>query len=143
MAGNLPITDAETVGALIPQKTPFVMVDGLLDYSETALTSTYTPKDSDIFAVNGIFEASGVLEHQAQSVALHTGYKFFLAGEAAPVGYIGAVKSFKINRLPKISEQMMTNVTIIAELDGVTLVKTDTEISGELIASSEMKTVIA
>lgn len=119
------------------------MLDGLLSYGESELLSTFTPKDSDIFAEKGQFAASGVLEHQAQSVALHTGYKFHIAGKSAPVGYIGAVKTFRINRLPKTGEQMQTKITIIAEMDGVTLVKTETTIGDETIASSEMKTVIA
>lgn len=128
---------------LIPQKQPFVMVDALLAYSDTNLTAGLTVVPGNILVENGIFQASGVLEHQAQSVALHTGYKFFLAGEPAPVGYIGAVKTFKISRLPKTDEELVTTIQIIAEMDGVTLVKTETKINDEVIATSEMKTVIA
>lgn len=137
---NLP---TKNIKNLIPQKHPFVMVDALLDYSETALTAGFTVPESNIFVENGAFQASGVLEHQAQSVALHTGYKYFLSGEKAPVGYIGAVKSFTIEKLPKTGEELFTKIEIIAEMDGVTLVKTETKIGTETIATSEMKTVIA
>lgn len=137
---NLPTKNIEN---LIPQKHPFVMVDALLDYSETALTAGFTVSENNIFVENGTFQASGVLEHQAQSVALHTGYKYFLSGEKAPVGYIGAVKSFTIEKLPKTGEELFTKIEIIAEMDGVTLVKTETKIGTETIATSEMKTVIA
>lgn len=133
----------QNIQDLIPQKHPFVMVDALLAFSETTLTAGFTVGSDNILVENGVFQASGVLEHQAQSVALHTGYKFFLAGEPAPVGYIGAVKSFKIDRLPKVGEQLITAIQIIAEMDGVTLVKTETKINDETIAVSEMKTVIA
>lgn len=137
---TLPVSDIEH---LIPQRHPFVMVDALLEYSESALQAAYTVPPSNLLVADGYFQASGVLEHQAQSVALHTGYQFFLAGKSAPLGYIGAVKSFNINRLPKINEKLLTKIEIMAEMDGVTLVKTETKIGEETIAASEMKTVIA
>lgn len=119
------------------------MVDALLAFSETSLQSSFTVPEDHLLVQDGQFQASGVLEHQAQSVALHTGYKFFLEGQPAPVGYIGAVKSFKISRLPKVCEKLLTTIYIIAEMDGVTLVKTETKAGDETLATSELKTVVA
>lgn len=139
---DLPTYDQEFVETLIPQKKPFVMVDSLLSFNENSVKSAFTPKENNIFIQNGVFQAAGILEHQAQSVALHTGYQFYLLKKEAPVGYIGAVKFFEIENLPKLHEKLITEVEIINELMGVTLVKTITKTSDKIIAISEMKTVL-
>lgn len=139
---SLPTTDKNFVESLIPQKFPFVMVSELADYNESQLTSGFTIKEDNIFVSNGIFQASGLIEHQAQSVALHTGYKFYLLGKEAPTGYIGAIKSFEAEDLPKVGDQLVSEVSIMNEMMGVTLVEIITKINGKIIAKSEMKTVV-
>lgn len=142
MKTELPITDKNFVEKLIPQKWPFVMVDEIAEFTASTLISGFTPNSENIFSENGNFLAPGLLEHQAQSVALHTGYQFFLKNENAPTGYIGAVKFFEVERLPKIGEKIRTKIEILSEMMGVTLVKISSEINGEPIAHSEMKTVL-
>ena len=142
MSLNLPIQDQSTIESLIPQKFPFVMVDELLTYSETQLQSAFTIKEDNIFVSNGKFQASGIVEHQAQSVALHTGYKYALLGKPAPVGYIGAIKYFENEELPNVEDQLISDVTILNELMDVTLVEIVTKLNGKIIAKSEMKTVV-
>ena len=139
---KLPIFDAAFVETLIPQKKPFVMVDALISFSERELESAFIFEETAIFCENGYFQSAGILEHQAQSVALHTGYKCFLRNEIPPVGYIGAVKSFEVFELPKISEKLQTKIQILEELMGVTLVEISTTAAGKDIAKSVMKTVL-
>ncbi|MBW3522045.1 hypothetical protein [Chryseobacterium sp. NKUCC03_KSP] len=139
---SLPTSDQNFVESLIPQKFPFVMVNGISEYSEEHLVSGFTIKEDNIFVHEGIFQASGLIEHQAQSVALHTGYKFYLLGKEAPTGYIGAIKTFEAETLPKAGDQLVSEVKIINEMMGVTLVEIITKINGEIIARSEMKTVV-
>lgn len=142
METKLPTTDKNFVEKIIPQKKPFVMVDTLVSFSDSHLKSEFTVPKEHIFVSENSFQASGVLEHQAQSVALHTGYQFFIKNEEAPVGYIGAIKKFEILQLPKVGEPIETEVQILEELMGVTLVKIVSSISGNEIAKSEMKTVL-
>ena len=139
---SLPTSDQNFVECLIPQKFPFVMVNGISEYSEEHLVSGFTIKEDNIFVHEGIFQASGLIEHQAQSVALHTGYKFYLLGKEAPTGYIGAIKTFEAQTLPKTGDELVSEVKIINEMMGVTLVEIITKIKGEIIAKSEMKTVV-
>ncbi|MFL9835129.1 hypothetical protein [Chryseobacterium terrae] len=139
---SLPTTDQNFVESLIPQKFPFVMVNGISEYSEERLVSGFTIKEDNIFVHKGVFQASGLIEHQAQSVALHTGYQFYLLGKEAPTGYIGAIKTFEAETLPKTGDQLTSEVKIINEMMGVTLVEIITKIDGEIIAKSEMKTVV-
>jgi len=138
----LPISDKKFVESLIPQKFPFVMVDQLSEYSENHLVSGFTIKEDHIFTCSGIFQASGLIEHQAQSVALHTGYKYYLLGKEAPTGYIGAIKSFETEALPNVGEQLITEAIILNEMMGVTLVEIITRIDNKIISKSQMKTVV-
>jgi len=142
MEKTLPSDNPAFVESLIPQRTPFVMVDELSEYSETHLISGFTVKEENIFVQDGIFQASGLVEHQAQSVALHTGYKYYLLGKEAPTGYIGAIKSFEAESLPKAGDRLVTEVTILSEVMGVTLVNAVTRLNNEIIASAQMKTVV-
>ena len=80
------LLEKETVENLLPQKFPFVMVDAMYSYTETSLISGLTIQNDNIFTENNIFLEAGLIEHMAQSVALHTGYQFFLRNETAPTG---------------------------------------------------------
>ncbi|WP_163409573.1 hypothetical protein [Flavobacterium ajazii] len=137
------LLEKEAVENLIPQKFPFVMVDRMFSYSETALVSGLKIQDSNIFLEENIFLEAGLIEHMAQSVALHTGYQFFLKNETAPTGYIGSIKDIQIKKLPQINDTIQSNVTILQEFAGVTLVDIVTFLNDEEIASGQMKTVLA
>ncbi|MGL6125923.1 hypothetical protein [Chryseobacterium artocarpi] len=142
MENRLPTSDTDFVQSLIPQRAPFVMVHELSEYSENHLISGFEIKEENLFVQDGFFQASGLIEHQAQSVALHTGYKYHLLGKDAPTGYIGAIKSFEAEVLPKVGDQLKSEVTILNEVMGVTLVDIVTKLNGDVIAKSQMKTAV-
>lgn len=139
----LPILDTNFVGNLIPQKFPFVMVDKVISFGENFITAGFSIKEDNIFIQNGIFQEAGLIEHMAQSVALYTGYQFYLKNEPAPTGYIGAIKSIEILKLPKVNDNLITNVNILHEFSGVTLVDISVLLNDVEIASGQMKTVLA
>ncbi|WP_370900591.1 hypothetical protein [Chryseobacterium gossypii] len=142
MENKLPTSDKSFVESLIPQRSPFVMVHELSEYTESHLVSGFEIREDNIFVQDGVFQASGIIEHQAQSVALHTGYKYYLLGKEAPTGYIGAIKSFDTEKLPDVGSRLKTEVSILSEIMGVTLVDVVTKLNNEVIARSQMKTVI-
>jgi 3-hydroxyacyl-[acyl-carrier-protein] dehydratase len=143
MENKLPILDKAFVGNLIPQKFPFVMVDKLLSFSENEVIAGLTVSEDNIFCNNGKFQESGLIEHMAQSVALFTGYQFYLKNEPAPTGYIGSIKTIEIIELPKLNEEIETTVNILHEFMGVTLVDIVTKLNNKEIARGQMKTVLA
>lgn len=140
---NNPLGEKDFVETLIPQRFPFVMVDRLYSYSETELVSGFTIPNDAIFLDNGSFTESGIIEHMAQSVALHTGYQFFLRNMKAPTGYIGSVKDIRIQKLPKLHDEIITTVYILQEFAGITLVDVVTKLNDVEIAKGQMKTVLA
>src|SRR5882672_11483759 len=124
------IRDKDFVAQLLPQKFPFVMVDALFSFTEISVETGLTITDDAIFLSDGNFREPGLVEHMAQSVALHTGYQFFLRNEPAPTGYIGSISQLQVDSLPKIGEQIRTRVDILQEFGGITLVNVSTSLNG-------------
>lgn len=137
------LLEKETVENLLPQKFPFVMVDKMYSFTETSLTSGLSIQNDNIFFDNDTFLEAGLIEHMAQSVALHTGYQFFLKNEIAPTGYIGSIKEIEIKKLPKLNDTIQSTVIILQEFAGITLVDIVTTLNNEEIAKGQMKTVLA
>ena len=137
------ITDCSLLEKLIPQKAPFVMVDKLLYYSETKIISGFTVPTNNLFVLDNRFLAPGLIENMAQTVALHTGYKFYLAKRPAPVGYIGAIKKAEVFQLPEIAAELETTVEILHDIMGITMVAAKVTSNGVVLAQSEMKTALA
>ena len=138
----LPL-EKEAVENLLPQKFPFVMVDTMYSFTEAALVSGLNIQKDNIFVDKGTFLEAGLIEHMAQSVALYTGYDFFLRNEIAPTGYIGSIKDIEIKKLPKMNDTIQSTVTILQEFAGITLVNIVTTLNNEEIANGQMKTVLA
>lgn len=137
------ITDTDVLLRLIPQKSPFVMVDTLKYYSPKKIVSTFTIPSDNILVDNRYFSGAGLLENMAQTIALHTGYNYFLQQKPAPTGYIGAIKKAEIFELPIISKKLTTTVEILHDIMNITLVVAKVECDGKIIAQSEMKTALA
>nr|WP_315140752.1 hypothetical protein [uncultured Flavobacterium sp.] len=140
---NKFLGDKDFVETLIPQRFPFVMVDKLYSYSETELVSGFTIQVDAIFFKKDCLVEAGLIEHMAQSVALHTGYQFYLKSEQAPTGYIGSIKEIEIIKLPRLDEEIRTTVSILQEFGGITLVNVVTTLNDVEIAKGQMKTVLA
>ncbi|MGR3790991.1 hypothetical protein ACUXZJ_08965 [Flavobacterium sp. TN-1] len=140
---QFPILDKKIVENLIPQKFPFVMIDKLIAYEEGSVIAGLTVTIDNIFTSNAIFQESGLIEHMAQSVAIYTGYQYFLKNEPAPTGYIGSINGINIIKLPEINDQITTQVIVLHEFMGVTLVEINSSVNGKIIATGKMKTVIA
>ncbi|TYP74223.1 hypothetical protein [Aquimarina intermedia] len=138
--------DRELIKKLIPQKDPFVMIDKMLDYSEDSVVSGFTITSDNILCNGSHFTEGGLVENMAQSIALHRGYRGFLnkgKNEKPKTGFIGSIKHATIFKLPKIGDEIITTVTIVAEIMQVTLVTIEVRDKNEvLLASSEMKTII-
>lgn len=140
---TLPILDNDFIINLIPQKSPFVMVDKLYDFSESQIVSGLTITTDNIFTSNGFFNAPGLIENMAQTVAMHKGYTYYLKNKPAPLGYIGAIKKAEILEMPIVGQELRTTVNILHDIMGVTLVEASISCEDKVIAFSEIKTALA
>lgn len=138
-----PITENREILGLIPQKPPFVMVDTLIEYTALTGKTAFTVLPDNILMKDGYFSEPGLIEHMAQSMSLHRGYRGFLQGLEKPLtGFIGSIKSVEIFQLPPSGTRLSTSVEILQEIMKVTCVSArTTNEEGELIATSEMRTV--
>lgn len=120
------------------------MVDSLISYTASQAVSEFSIRKDNIFYLKGKLSASGIIENMAQTVALHTGYEYFLKSEKAPTGYLGSIKKIDIVSLPELNTLITTEITILHNFSGVTLVDIIvTDDKSQRIASGQMKTVIA
>lgn len=140
---SFPITSNEILLKCIPQRNPIVMVDALLAFNENEVSAGLSIDTNGLFIKNNALQEPGLIEHMAQTVALHTGFGFYVKNQQAPMGYIGSIANLKINRLPIAGEEIYTTATILQELAGITLVDIVSQIKDEIIATAQMKTVIA
>jgi predicted hotdog family 3-hydroxylacyl-ACP dehydratase len=131
------------VEELLPQKKPFVMVSFLYNFNETSITTGFEILSDNLFVEDDKFNESGLIENMAQSIALHTNYDFFLKNKTAPVGYIGSIKNVKLIELPKVGETIKTDVKVLQEFMGVTLVDAVVTCGDKEIISAQLKTVLA
>ena len=59
----------ENIQALIPQKPPFVMIDKLINFSETTTSTSFCIKADNIFVAHDYFKEPGLVENIAQTAA--------------------------------------------------------------------------
>jgi len=133
------------VQQLIPQKKPFVMVSALYEANEEMVFTGLKIEEGNILNQEDYFSEAGLLENMAQSIALQKGYLDYLANETKiEIGFIGAIKTAHIHRVPKVGEEIFTKVDFIQEFMGIKLSKAEVfDAEENIIASAEIKTAIA
>ena len=133
----------QKIRELLPQKAPFTMVSHLINFDETAVTTGLSIKADNLFIEEGFFNESGMIENMAQSIALHIGYRYLLMDEEAPIGYIGAINNVKLYNRPKKDEFITTEIEVIQEFMGVTLIQGKVICDNEVMMTAKMKTVLS
>jgi len=136
---DLPVED---IRALIPQKAPFVMVGKLLYADETTTRSSFIITDDNVFVKDGVFQEAGLMENIAQTAALRAGYMAQKDDKPVETGYIGAVKDFEVFGLPKVGDELITEITIQNQIFNVTVIDGKVWHNGNLLAQCEMKVFI-
>ena len=68
------LVSKQDIKNFLPQKDPIVMVDCILENDATSIKTSFTPGIDNIFASNGCFSESGLVENMAQSAAAKAGY---------------------------------------------------------------------
>lgn len=132
----------EEIKQLIPQREPIMMIDTFYGATETTGKSGLTVLADNVFCEGWQLREMGVIEHIAQTCAAYNGVKNKQNnGEASKpkLGYIGEIKKCQIVRLPRVGEQLTTDVVATAQVMNVTLMEATTKIGDETIASCQIK----
>jgi hypothetical protein len=140
---NIMTLPVENIIPLIPQKPPFVMVGKLL-YTDAELTrSSFTVNGDNVFVKDNLFQEAGLMENIAQTAALRAGYLAQIEDKPVAVGYIGAVSSFEIFDLPKVDDEIITEITVENQIFDITVLSGRVWLNKNLLAKCEMKLFIS
>jgi len=129
----------ENIQTLIPQKPPFVMIDKLLHSGETITQTSFLITEENIFVEIGEFSEAGLMENIAQTAAARAGYIARLENKPVSAGYIVAVKNLEIMGLPKINDELITEIKIENRVFEVILISGRICCKDKLVATCEMK----
>ena len=129
--------------SLVPQRPPFVMIDSLLYYDELVTRTSFRILPDNILVEKGQFSEAGLVENIAQTAAARAGYIATLTNQPVQVGYIGSIKNLEVYHLPKLNDELETEVTMENQIFDVTVVRGKVWCNQVLMAQCEMKIFIA
>ena len=133
---------------LIPQREPFVMVDGFEERDGNSAATVLSVSGENYFLLpDGTMSETGVIEHLAQSCAALSGSHTLSesscsehVAEVVPrIGLIGEVKHFECRRRPRKGEVLNSTVVFGLTFGNVTLATGQTFVGDELIADIKLK----
>ena len=128
------------VKTIIPQQPPFVMIDRLVHFDNIFTKTEFEIRPDNLFVEDGKLLEAGLIENIAQTCAARLGYinTVILKG-GVRLGFIGAMKSLFINRLPGVHSKLETTIEVVNEVFDITLVNATTLCNGEVLVTCEMK----
>ena len=130
---------ADNIELLIPQKSPFVMIDKLLAYTETTTTTGFGIRGDNIFVKNGELKEPGLIENIAQTAAAGAGYVSKTENKPVQVGYIGAINNLQVFSLPRTGDELITEITIENQIFFFFLISGKITCNEQVIAQCNMK----
>lgn len=128
----------ENILNLIPQKPPFVMVGKLLHSKDGLTRTSFLIEEDNIFVENGEFREPGLIENIAQTAAAGAGFFAKLNDQPVEVGYIGSVKNLKIFSLPKIYDELITEIKIEHRVFDVTIISGKSWCNDAIVAQCDL-----
>jgi predicted hotdog family 3-hydroxylacyl-ACP dehydratase len=133
------IAEGPALAKLLPQQAPFVMISQLLTADAQRTVSRFQVDASSVLFNEGVFSAAGLIENIAQTAAAGVGYHYQQQQQAAPVGYIAAIRNLKIGRLPIAGTELTTEVEVKNQVLDFTIVQGSVRVGDELVAECEMR----
>ena len=132
----------ENILSLIPQRPPFVMVDKLLRSDENSTQTAFRVNEGNVLVMNGEFSEAGLMENIAQTAAARAGCMAMRENKPIAVGYIVAVKNLQIFDLPKINDELVTEVKIENQVFDLILISGIIKCNDIVMAQCEMNIFI-
>ena len=127
---------------LIPQRPPIVMIDQVIEISESKVVCQFQVKKDNLFIDNGKLIVPGIIENMAQTIAAGAGYRAKAKNEKVKLGYIAAIKNLNIYALPSVGDSLTTRVQIVNQVFSVTIVQAEVIAGSKSIADCEMRVYI-
>ena len=119
------------------------MVDRLTYTDERTGRSAFEIRSENVLVQAGALTASGLLENIAQTAAARIGYLCRAEDRPVPIGYLGAIQHLSIFELPKINDQISTEITIKNQIFNITVIEGIIHCHERTFAQCEMKIFIS
>lgn len=132
----------EKTAKLIPQRPPIVMIDSLVANDDFRTVTCFHVEADNIFCENGFLNESGLIENIAQTAAVRSGYLADKMNVPVPLGFIAGIKNLVISKLPPVNSDIMTEIEIVDNVMGITIIKGRSSSNGYVLAECEMKIFI-
>lgn len=123
----------------IPQRSPIVMIDKIVNISESKVVCQFQVKNDNLFVTDGKLLEPGIIENIAQTIAAGAGYRAKLKNEKVKLGYIAAIKNLNIYAIPITGDVLSTSVEIVNKVFSVTIVQAIIICRNTKLADCEMR----
>ncbi len=133
------LADKDAVLKMIPQASPMVMIDRLVNNDEHSTESGLEITEDNVFCYNGYFSASGLTENIAQTAAARGGYMAMKENRPVNIGFIGAVKKLKVFQLPQVGQRIKTRIEVKNRVLNFSMVTGQVYCQGQLMAECDMR----
>ncbi|MBQ2224701.1 MAG: pseudouridylate synthase [Prevotella sp.] len=136
--------DIQKTRELLPQQSPFIMIDCLTKFDEKITETSFKVRNDNIFVENGKLNACALAENIAQTCAARLGYvnKYILKKDVQ-IGFIGAIKNLSVVETPSVGDILTTRIEVLQDIMGVTLVDAQIVCNNKVIVKAQMKIAIA
>ncbi len=132
----------DNVTAYIPQRTPIVMISGILEVKDNITRTGLQIAADSLFVEDGVLKSPGLLENMAQTAAAGVGYIALQENTPVPIGFIGAVKDFEVFEFPPAGSFIETTTEIQNQVFNATMVAAKVILDGKVMAQCELKIFI-
>ena len=133
------IITKEKIEDFIPQRSPFVMIDNLVQASAETFTSDFTIVPGNIFLDNNSLREFALIENIAQTCSAGLALTQKIRGRKKPDGYLGGISKLKLYELPKLNDTIHTTVNLLARFENMFLIKGVNYLDGRILMECEMK----
>ena len=131
-----------SIADLLPQRKPFVMISSLLSCSYERTVTRFLIQEDNVFAEDGKLVPEGLVENIAQTCAARIGFiNKYILHKPVSVGYVCALKDFKVHEIPAVGETIETEINLKGEFG--TMLKVDAVTRSERNMVAEGSMVIA
>lgn len=130
------------IAEYIPQRPPMIMIDDLVRADHSSATTTLRISEDNLFVDKGLFTEPGLIENMAQTAAALVGYQCKITKTAVPLGFIAAIKNWKLHKLPELNSEIETSVQVVNNVMDVTIVEGMVVQGAEKVCSCELRILV-
>lgn len=131
----------DNIISYIPQRAPFVLVDELLDATDTYSKTSFNICEEHLFVKGSVLTEPGLIENMAQTAAAGIGANY-CEGKKNTIGFIGAIKSLVIEQLPEVGQQIITEIAFLRKMMNTYIIRGSIYLEDKLIASCELSVFV-